>query len=609
MSKSKTSHGQGLDHQMLNNNWITRYTEWVIKHPWVVLTLTVIIAFALASGGKHLTFNNDYRVFFSEDNPQLKAFDEVQNVYTKNDNALLVITPTGDYSGEVFTPDVLTAIEYITARAWEVDFSLRVDSITNFQHTRAKDDDLIVEDLVSNPGAMTPAQLAAARDIALNDPLLVNRLISDRAHVTAVNITFQLAGNDPSENRAAVASVRDLIAEAEQRFPFIQIRETGMVFMNAAFDEASTNDLKTLIPMMFGGILLFAAIMLRSVLATISLLIVIVLSVMTAMGSAGHIGMFLSGPTVSAPPVITTLAVADCIHILVTLFAQMRHGLSRRDAIVESMRINMGPVFVTSITTAIGFLTMNFSDVPPFRDLGNIVAIGVMLAFFFSVFTLPALVAILPMKGHGHAKNTKKFLHKFADFVIAKRNPLLIGIGLLSIITLAMVPKNELNDEFVKYFKPSIEFRQHTDYTAENLTGIYIVQYSIPSGETNGISDPQYLRQLENWVNWYRAQPQTIHVNVINDILKRLNMNMHGDDPSMYKIPDRRNLAAQYLLLYEMSLPYGLDLNNQIDIDKSSTQVVVTLENMSTAELRKIVDQSEQWLSDNAPALYAQGTG
>jgi uncharacterized protein len=90
-------------------------------------------------------------------------------------------------------------------------------------------------------------------------------------------------------------------------------------------------------------------------------------------------------------------------------------------------------------------------------------------------------------------------------------------------------------------------------------------------------------------------------VNVITDIFKRLNRNMHGDDDSWYKLPEQRDLAAQYLLLYEMSLPYGLDLNNQINVDKSATRMTVMLYNSSTTQMLGLEDRAQQWLKDNVP--------
>jgi uncharacterized membrane protein YdfJ with MMPL/SSD domain len=88
---------------------------------------------------------------------------------------------------------------------------------------------------------------------------------------------------------------------------------------------------------------------------------------------------------------------------------------------------------------------------------------------------------------------------------------------------------------------------------------------------------------------------------VITDIFKRLNRNMHADDDSYYTLPEQRDLAAQYLLLYEMSLPYGLDLNNQINVDKSSTRMTVMLYNTSTTVVLDLEQRAQAWLNDNVP--------
>jgi predicted RND superfamily exporter protein len=95
-----------------------------------------------------------------------------------------------------------------------------------------------------------------------------------------------------------------------------------------------------------------------------------------------------------------------------------------------------------------------------------------------------------------------------------------------------------------------------------------------------------------------------------SDIMKRLNRNMNGDDPAFYELPGERNLAAQYHLLFELSLPYGLDLNDRVDIDKAATRITVTLDNLSTKDTRIFLDKSEAWLRDNTPDyMHAKATG
>jgi predicted RND superfamily exporter protein len=167
----------------------------------------------------------------------------------------------------------------------------------------------------------------------------------------------------------------------------------------------------------------------------------------------------------------------------------------------------------------------------------------------------------------------------------------------------------DLNDDWVGYFGKRYEIRRASDFVNENLSGLYAIEYSLDSGERGGINKPEFLGKVEEFANWYRDQPKVIHVNTITDIVKRLNKNMHGDDENYYRIPQQRNLAAQYLLLYEISIPFGLDLNNQVNVDKSATRMIVGFQKLTTRELLIMEEKSRQWLSEYAPDMHTYGSG
>jgi hypothetical protein len=579
---------------------VTRYAEAVIRFKWLVILMSVLCVLAMGYGAQFLKFTNDYRVFFGAENPQLQAFESLQDTYSKNDNVMMVLVPE---NGNVFTEKNLRAIVWLTDRAWQTPFSSRVDSITNFQHTYAEGDDLIVEDLVFEDEEFSPQNLQQIREIAISEPLLVNRLISPSGHVTGVNVTVELKGIDPIvENPQVVDFIRELRTEFEQEFPGIEVKLTGVIMMNAAFPEASQYDMQNLVPFMF---LVFAIVLffwVKGFSGTLTTLFVIVFSIVGAMGLAGWLGIQLTPPSFSAIMIIPTMSIAHSVHILMNFILAMHQGESRHEAMVDSLRINMQPVFLTTVTTAIGFLSMNFSDAPPFRDLGNIVAMGVVIAYLLSIGFLPAMMMVLPVKAQVVETRSSRFMVGLAEFVIARRKSLLVIMGLTILLLLAFIPENELNDEFTKYFSTEIEFRRDADFASDNLSGLYLVDYSLESGEDGGVSNPEFLQRVEQFANWFRDQPEVVHVNVITDIFKRLNRNMHRDDESWYRLPDERNLAAQYLLLYEMSLPYGLDLNNQINVDKSSTRMTVMLYNTSTSNVLALEERAQQWLRDHVPA-------
>lgn len=576
-----------------------RFLEYCLQRPLRVLLITVLAVIAAAYGGQNLAVSNDYRNFFSVDNPELMAFEHLQNTYDKSDNVLVVISPK---DGEVFTPKTLASIQWLTEEAWQTPFSTRVDSITNYQHTTAIEDDLEVANLVDDPNLNT-TELQAVKEIATSEPLLVKRLINQAATVTAVNITVQLPGVSLDEAPIVANFVRDLAQQLEQRDSNLEVRLTGIVMMNNAFGEASLTDAATLIPGMFLVVALVLGLLLRSITLTLATIVVFALTTATAMGIAGWNQIKLDPMTMSAPTIILTMAVADAVHLLTSYISLMRLGETKFNAMREALRINLSPIFITSATTALGFLSMNFSEVPPLNNLGNIVATGVMAAFVLSVTFLPALVLVLPFGKIKPVEDKPTWFLHFSQWIIAKRRSLLIGTLAFSAVIIAFVPQNEINDEFVKYFDESVKFREDTEYAAKNLISTYSVEFSFASGEEGGIASPEYLQKLEQFVEHLYTYPETAHVYSLTDTMKRLNKNMHGDDQNWYTIPDDRELSAQYLLLYEMSLPYGLDLNNQIDVGKTATRITLTTKIVSSQKVLEMEESIASWLATNMPDI------
>ena len=587
---------------MQDKKLVRKLGLFVTNHPWWVILFSILFVAGLATGAKSLEFKSDYRVYFSADNPQLIAFEAIQNTYSKSDNILFVIQPV---DGQVFTPNTLQAVADLTEKAWQIPYSSRVDSITNFQHTVAEEDDLIVSSLVEDAINLTKDDLDRVKRIAISEPLLVNRLISKTGHVSGVNVTIQLPGKDSLESLDVANKAREIAAEIESQYPNVKLHLTGVVMMANAFTEASLNDNSTLVPIMYGLVVVILLLCLRSFSATFSVVLLIVLATIASMGAMGWMGLFLTSTSAAAPIIILTLIVADCVHLLVTMLHNMRLGEEKQQAIRESLRVNFQPIFLTSVTTAIGFLSMNFSDSPPFRDLGNVVAIGAILALWLTLTLLPAILSVVPVKVkiQTNSSNDRLLISYLAKFVARRYKWLLVLNMTIAILFVSCLPLNQLNDEFVKYFDKTIAFRQATDFLNENMGGTYSIEYSMDTGEEGAVNSPVFLQKIDQFAIWLKQQPEVTHVNTISDTYKRLNRSMHGDNDAWYKLPERQDLAAQYLLMFEMSLPYGLDINDQINIDKSGIRLVVTIQNLSSNEVLALEARFNDWLMENVPEV------
>lgn len=579
----------------MNHNWISA----VLNRPVVIIVLALLVVLGSSVGNQYLYLKTDYKVYFEEDNPQRVAFEEMQAVFSKNETANIVIAPQ---SGDVFNPRTMQLIKELTDEAWQTPYSTRVDSITNYQHTWAEGDDMLVEDLILEVEMINAESLDRARDVSLSEPNLVNRLVSEQGHVAMIAITVTLSDEDNSAKIREVAeSVRQLTNRFAEQYPDHAFHHTGMVFLNNAFASEAENDGMTLIPAMFGAVIVMLLLLLRSFTGMVTTVVIVAASIATTMGLAGWMGYFISTATVNVPILVMTLAVADSVHVISTYMYALRKGQARREALAYSLKLNFSPILITSVTTAIGFLTLNFSDVPVLADLGNLTAIGVLFAFVLSVTLLPALLMVMPLRVSLDAEEHSDAMTRLAEWVISRHRWLLPLSVMMAALAVLGSFQNQINDIATEYFDTSTTFRQASDFQQDNLSGMMTLDLAIYSDEESGLNTPDMINVVGEFSAWLREQPDVDHVSTIADTYRRLNKNMNADNPEFYLLPQDQELAAQYLLMYEMSLPFGLDINNQINLDKSATRIVVTMQNKGSKEFTRFEANAMAWMAENAP--------
>ncbi len=587
------------EHGIAKEPFAARFARRVLAARWLVILATLIVVAAASGGIALFEFSANYRIFFDDDNPQLLALEKLENTYGKNENIVFLVVPE---DGDATSEKALSAAVWLTKTAWNTPYSRRVDSLANFQYTTAEGDELYVRDLV-DPQQISEAETRSQiRDIALSDPRIAGSILALNGDVSVVNVTVELPEDGLLEAVAEVAEfARSAAAEAEERFPGTDLRIVGTVMINQTFVEASISSQMIFLPASLLLMALVLGILTRGWAGVAATGLVIVFSILASLGLGAWIGLPFSPPISPAPTIVLMIVVANCVHLLVALQQRLRAGDSRHDAIVEAIALNLHPVFLASLTTALGFLSMNFSEVPPYRDLGNFVALGIFASFILSVTFMPAVLSLLPVRAPKERRLRGPAMNRIADSVLRRRKAIFWAWVVIVPAMALAIPRNELNDVLVHFFDRSVEFRQDTDFMDERLSGNTGLEYSLEASVEGGVTDPLFLAEVSQFASWLREQPSVRHVAVITDTFRQLNKSMHGDDPAAYRIPESRELAAQYLLLYELSLPEGLNLNNQIDRSRSATRVTISAKTLHSQDVLNLNARAEAWLKENAP--------
>lgn len=587
--------------------WL-RLREAVLANPRGTLVVIMLLTLLAGVGFKNAWLNNSYKASFEADDPLLVAMNDQEATFAKNDNMVVLIKAK---QGDIFARSALAAVDAVTEAGWQAPYSSRVDSITNYNHAEGVGDELVVAQPLDAPQTKTVAELARGRQIVMSTPELLGNMVAPDGSSALVLMTFQLPENPLGEMPEISRFVHAQVDQIAKQHPELQFYVTGTVENANAFVDAMVQDMMWLIPIGYTLMIGFLALLLRSAWAVAITLSIVTLTSIITMGLKCWLDGSINAVNMFAPTMIMTVAIADCVHFMTSFLQYYREGHSKADAMRMSLKSNFKAVLLTSVTTAIGFAGLNFHESPPYQSLGNIVSTGVMVAWLLSVIALPALVMVLPIKPGKPQHEARNIMLAWANFVIRHAGKVLVVMLLTCVTVLAVgLPRTELNEMFTKYLDDSFAFTQANQALTREMGGIHRLLYTVDSGEENGIYDPAYLQRLDGYATWLRQQPEISHVDSYTDVLKRLNRAMNGNDPVQYRLPESRELAAQYALVYEFSLPEGQSLTNVVSLDKRKTLLVAVAKETDSNTLLALNARAEAWLRSNTPAaMHAKGAG
>lgn len=575
-----------------------------IRRPAVFIIFSIFVLLVFAAGAHRLAINADTRVFFSDHNENRQALDAFEARYASSTNLLIVLHAR---EGDVFTPARLQTIVDLNEEAWGLPYSTRVDSVTGATHISSNAEGIVLEDMI--PAALT-GDPAVARERVMNDELLVGRLISRDAKSAAINVTVQYPMNSSKVTGEILDAAKAMVAASDAEASGLEVWYGGRVASSFAFSKASKTDLATLIPLCFVVLLTLLIVLLRSFAVAGALFLTSALAAVASLGLAGWLGWQITAATAHTPTVIIALGVASLSHLVLSARRFAREGMDNESALRAAIAADLKPIALTLCTTCIGFLTLNAADAPPFREFGSLVAAGSLFCLFFGVAFLPPLLRYCNLAGRGTQPFIMRGIAVAADAAVKKRKALVIGAPVVAVLSVFGIALIEINDTFPDYFTERFEFRRHADLIEQHLTGLEVIEFDVGASRDDAIFDAAYVREVEKFEAWLSAQPKVEHVSSILEIYRRLNQHLTDGRPESHAVPADRELLAQYILLYEMSLPLGRELTNAITVDKSRSRVTAIMRNASTRDVRSLRERAEVWLNEESEAgIDGAGTG
>jgi len=585
---------------------VKRYIDFLYKFRWAIVVIVPLIVLLLASSLKHLEIDGSYRIWFEKDSQTLIDYDNFRNEFSNDDGIVIVFK---DENG-IFNKKALGSIQRITEALWEMPHIDRVDSITNYQHVHSeadKPDDVLVDDfIVEDLSEATPTYLEERKKIATHDSIIVDRFISKDATTTMIFARLEANANEDGDISAEMMGYLKKIIDPEEAKTGYKFWLNGGPPMTQAFVEIAGHDAMVFTPMVFLASLILLFMLFRRVSGALVPLAVVLFTFLSVLAVQTLLGYKLNNFTANIPVFIVAIGIADAVHIYSLWLMNKKEGLENKEAVAHSLQKNFLPILLTSATTTVGFSTLAISDIVPVATLGIATASGAVLAFVISVLWMPAVLLLLkkPIKSENIEKKVFKS-YGYGDFIVKNdKKIVIVGTLIVAILGLGLLFV-KVDSNTIKYFDKEVEIRKSAEFTMDNLTGSMSYILIADSGKTDGIKDPAFLRTVERFYEDYKRMfPKDVrHVSSLLDTIKRYNKIMNQKEV----IPESRELVAQYLLLYSMGLPQGMEITDQMDFDQRKLRITVLTNIVDNTKDMKMINFAKAWWAKTPYAMTLTG--
>lgn len=567
--------------------WKRSFTRKVLEHRIAVVALAAGISAVAGIYSARVGLESSIEIWFLEDDSTLTSYHQFLDRFDADE-----FTVVGLFAEDVFAPNVIEAVRWMTERAREAPHAHRVISLATVPVIEPVDGGIAIEPFLPEAGGpeASPAKLAAR---AARSRWITQTLVSPHEGATAVVVELSPAGNTVAGKTAMVEALREAAREMK-RFG-VEVRLAGSPVFDEAFFRYSQRDM-----VVFGlaGALLVIAILafvFRHVVAVAVPVAVVLIANLWIYGVMGALAIDFNVVSIMLGALILAIGVADTVHLVAEYTRQLGIGRERTEAVREATAQVIEPCLFTTLTTAMGLLALLSSDLRPIAQFGWLAALGVGFAFLLSVTLAPALLSLAPPPSAAFVDRQRsgllgRCLARLGRPSSRSSWSVIVGAAALAAMACLGLSRLAVGSNPINYLMEGDPVREDFEVVDERLGGSTSAEFLVRAPD-GGLLEPDLLQRLEGLQRWISGMPGIGPTLSIVDALKVMNRAMHGGDPSKTSLPRTRAQAAQQALFLEGRDDFDAFVQDEYSIGRISARVKLSDADEAISHMEEVEDR------------------
>lgn len=577
------------------------FTRRLLRHPRKILAAFLLLTVFFTLEIRHLTLDPSMEVFIPEDHPEVVFFREMKKSFGLFN--FVIVGVVDERAGGVYRPETLHLVRDLCLAFEELPHVTQVLGIYDFPYIEGDAEGMNVVPLMTDEEEMGQAWIEALRDRIADWPMLTGTLVSRDGNATGILVRYERE-TTPEVRYALYHAILEAIARVPA--PNQQIFVAGMTAIEVNIADYIVRDMKVLLPIVYGVVILCLWLSFRRPLGVLLPLLTVVISTLWTMGIMALTRVPLNTLTGCLPVLLTAVGTAYTIHILFHFLHNATGSADRREALVRSVSQVGFAVIATGLTTVGGFASLGVSQVMPIRYFGIFAAVGTLVGLLSSITLVPAILQLvlnrirIPASSPG-AKGEKgldRALRRYVRFVTRHRRTVYLCSLLLSALCVWGATRIYAESDYVTLFRKSSYIWQSDQMINRYFNGSSILSIMVLTGEPDALKEPEVLRRMDALQRFTETLPHVGGTLSLADYIKRMNQSLNAGDPAHHRIPDTREMVAQCLLLYTLSGDES-DLEEVTNHDYSTACITVNLKSGSTRYAGELVRRIEAFNAEN----------
>lgn len=580
------------------------FSQFVVARARLIVALMLLLTAGLVAPMRSIPVDTDVESFIPAGDDALSNLRTLEDVFG-SPLLTMIIVLREDHPEGIFNPESLGVVYEITEwlrsrQEFETGTNADLRSLASVNDIRGEDDDMVVNAFFDEIPE-SPEAAAAIRDRVLENGIYVGSLAAFDGNGAAILVRNSDYGVE--HHRETYFALRAHLDELEAGGAKEAFHLTGRPVVEALFGLYIPAEGRRMVPRVIALIAVLLFIAFRTIRGVALPLLVIVCTEIWMLGIHGLWGEPFYTLSSILPILVIAVSVADAIHLLARYYeVQEEQPDLDRNGVVQATIADMArPIFLTSLTTAAGFLSMTASSMKPIHDFGITMIFGITAAWVLSIVFLPALLSLLPLRPLGAKAATKhmvgdsrleRFLRSSVSMTIGRPGQVTLGFLLLAAFCFLGTRSLKVDSSQVTQFRPAHELRLADSISNRHFAGGTVLDIMIDGGEPGAMKSPAMLAAIAKLQSELESSEDVGDTLSIAEMVAQMNRIMHSNDDAFEKVPESQELVAQYLLLYSISGDPG-DFDDLVDYDYRYAHVIAFLRDPGTAVARAVVEAAK----------------